>query len=193
MNIDSLENTRSELFTSLVQLVMRIDSTTWGTNQQKYLVRFQGELRMESELAYDQLSEALRSHDVTPLFRVEDGQHTILLLEGVIKPKRSNPLVNLVLFIFTVISVLFAGALYAYSGPVTDNTLLMLQYVVVNIWRGWPFAVSLLAIILAHEFGHYLAQMCHVDQKYLSGLCVHYAKWSTAIRLNYQCDQNDDE
>jgi membrane-associated protease RseP (regulator of RpoE activity) len=151
----------SDKYTPLVRRVMHIDSTTWGTSNQQFLVRYQGELLLESEKAYDQLAEALHSHEVTPLFRLENGQHTILLLEGVINTKPSNPWVNLILFIFTIFSVLFAGALYNYSGPVSDDNLSILQILLMNLWQGWPFAVSLLAILLAHEFGHYLAARYH--------------------------------
>ena len=112
---------KSELLTNLVRRVMRIDSTTWATSTQKYLVRYQGELLLDSEQAYDQLEGALKPHEITPLFRIEDGQHTILLLEGVIRPKPSNPWVNLVLLVLTVFSVLLAGALYDYSGPVSGD------------------------------------------------------------------------
>ncbi|MFC1996664.1 site-2 protease family protein [Chloroflexota bacterium] len=155
------ETPRSEQLTAQVQRVMRVDSTTWGTSNHDFLVRYQGKLLRDSELAYDQLAASLHPHEVTPLFRVEDGQQTIVLMEGVIIPKPSNPLVNLFLFFLTVISVLFAGALYDYSGPVSDDPIVMIQYVLMNLWRGWPFAVSLLAILLAHEFGHYLAARYH--------------------------------
>jgi membrane-associated protease RseP (regulator of RpoE activity) len=85
----------------------------------------------------------------------------ILLLEGVINPQPSNPIINLVLFVLTVFSVLFAGSLYDYSGPVSDDFFIMIQSFLRNLWKGWPFAVSLLAILLAHEFGHYLAARYH--------------------------------
>ena len=155
------EPSDTEILTLLVRRVMRIDSTTWGTHKQKFLVRFQGELFVESEKAYDQLAESLRSKNVTPLFRIEDGFHTINLVEGVIDPKPSNPIVNLVLFILTVFSVLLAGTLYDYAGPVSNDFFVIANYLLLNLWRGWPFAVSLLAILLAHEFGHYLAARYH--------------------------------
>ena len=79
------------MLTPLVRQVMRIDSTTWGTTEQNFLVRYQGELLVDSEQAYDQLAESLHQYEVTPLFRIEDGLHTIILLEGVIDPKPSNP------------------------------------------------------------------------------------------------------
>jgi len=140
---------------------MRIDSIQWGSTRQDYLVRYQGQLLLDSEQAYDQLSKALDSYGVTPFFRLENDQHTIIVIDGVIKPKPSNPWVNLVLFILTLFSVLFAGALYGYSGPVSDDNIQMVMNLLTNIGRGWPFAVSLLGILLAHEFGHYLAARYH--------------------------------
>ena len=52
----------------------------------------------------------------------------------------------------TVVSVLFAGA-SAWDGDVALRPALW--------WRGWTFAVPLLSILLAHEFGHYLAARWH--------------------------------
>lgn len=159
--IQEIEESNSDIFTPLVQRVFRIESTTWGTTKQNYLVRYQGELLLDSEAAYDQLAEGFHPHEVTPLFRIEDDQHTIILIEGVIEPKPSNPWVNLILFIFTIFSVLVAGALYDYTGPVSENAMVMVQHILSTLWTGWPFAVSMLAILLAHEFGHYLAARYH--------------------------------
>ena len=124
-------------------------------------MRYQGDLILDSEQAYDQIAEALRPFEVTPLFKIEDERHTIILVEGVIEPKPSNPWVNLILFVLTIFSVLLAGALYGYDGPVSDDALTMVGHILSNLWSGWPFAVSLLAILLAHEFGHYLAARYH--------------------------------
>ena len=160
-NFSIPEKSNNELLTALVGRVMRIEEVRWGKPKDRYLVRYQGSLTADSETAYDQLAENLRPHDVTPLFRIENERHTIVLVEGVIEPKPSNPRVNLVLFVLTVFSVLLAGALYDYSGPVSEDAWLMIQYVLANLLQGWPFAVSLLAILLAHEFGHYLAARYH--------------------------------
>ena len=64
---------------------------------------------------------------------------------------------NLVLFGATVLSVFLTGARYVDEGPGPVG------------WRdtwsslpsGWPFAVPLLAILLTHEFGHYIAARIH--------------------------------
>ncbi len=160
-NFREMQGSDSNFYASLVSRVMQIELTIWGTPEQKFLVRFQGDLTLNSELAYDQLAEVLRPHEVTPLFRIEDERHTIVLLEGVIDPKPSNPWLNLILFIFTVLSVLLAGTLYGYTGPVSEDTMVMLGYIASELWTGWPFAVSMLGILLAHEFGHYLAARYH--------------------------------
>ena len=82
------------------------------TRRKIIIVRYRGQLRTEdSEAAYDQLAAQLKPLNVTPLFRWDDDRHAILLVPGRPKPKPSNPRVNLIMFILTLVSVLFAGAL----------------------------------------------------------------------------------
>jgi len=150
-----------EIIARLVGRVLRIEDTTWGSSKQGYLARFRGELYGDSQTAYDQLAEALRPYDVTPLFRLEEERHTVILLEGTNHTTPSNPWVNLGLFILTLLSVLFAGAMYGYDGPVSGNFLKDIMHVLANLATGWPFAASMLGILLAHEFGHYLAARYH--------------------------------
>lgn len=93
---------------------------------------------------------------------MEDERQTVVLMPFVINPKPSNPWVNLVLFVLTLISMIFAGFLYAYDGQQSINGLGDLLSVFAENWTvGLSFAVSLLAILLAHEFGHYLAGRYH--------------------------------
>ncbi len=63
----------------------------------------------------------------------------------------------LVLFVLTAISVFWTGAVEA------DTTLTetLDPRRLLEIWRGWPFAVPLLAILIAHESGHYIAARLH--------------------------------
>lgn len=64
---------------------------------------------------------------------------------------------NLLLFGLTVVSVFFAGALYAQHAPERLSPLGILKV----LPYGWSFAVPLLAILLTHEFGHYFAARHH--------------------------------
>ncbi len=145
----------SEVLTSIVSRLFRVDEVTLGNPKQGYFLRYRGELLRDSVEAYDQLAEALRPYDITPLFRFEDRRQTILLVRGTLHPKPGRVSVNIILFALTVLSVLFAGAIYSYSGPMPNDALGQIWALATHLWVGWPFAVSLLAILLAHEFGHY--------------------------------------
>jgi membrane-associated protease RseP (regulator of RpoE activity) len=64
---------------------------------------------------------------------------------------------NLVLFVATVASVFLTGARYVDEGPGPAGWRDTLR----SLPSGWSFAVPLLAILLTHEFGHYIAARIH--------------------------------
>jgi membrane-associated protease RseP (regulator of RpoE activity) len=154
MTIPTSENDR---LTPLVSRIFSIEAITWGTPEQRYVVRYLGRLKKDSMEAYDELAAALKPHQLTPLFREEEDQHTIILLDGIVEPKPSNPWTNLILFILTLVSMLLAGAIYSYEGTGSENEIELILSLFANLKSGIPFGLSLLAILLAHEFGHYLA------------------------------------
>ena len=78
------------------------------------------------------------------------------LVAGVVDVKPSNPRVNLLLFLLTLLSVFFAGAIYSYDGPMPEDPAQQIFTLIKNIHTCIPFGISMLAILLAHEFGHYL-------------------------------------
>lgn len=155
--------------TPMVSEVLDVHSSEWAAQEQPVLVRFLGELKIDSIEAYDQLEKRLLPHNITPLFRVEQGQHAVILMRGVNQPRQSNPWVNLFLFLATLVSVVIVGALNAGAGPaveeLTGNAFrdLITYYLdaLRNMDKGLPFAISLLSILLAHEFGHYIAGRRH--------------------------------
>jgi len=142
-----------------VTQVMDVADVTIGRNE-KYAVRFRGQLKIDSVEAYDRVAAAFRTHNFTALFRVESDQHVILALPGVIDPRPSNAWVNYVLILLTIFSAFYTGAIYSYDGPATDLVQVLLEGLL-RIYTGWPFAVGLLSILLAHEFGHYIAARRH--------------------------------
>lgn len=154
-------STPADPYSSIIKSVFRIDDVTWGDEKGPYLVRFRGELLFAPEQAYDRLVTALTPLNVTPLFRQESGKHEIVLLQGIHKVRPSNPTTNYVLFGLTVISVLLAGTYSVYSGPSTTDFALIWPHLLPALKLGMAFTVSLLAILLAHEFGHYLAGRFH--------------------------------
>jgi len=145
----------TDIFTSIVARVFRVEEVTLGDPKKGYFLRYRGELTLDSIAAYEQLSTALQGYDITPLFRLEAGRQTILLVRGTVHPKPGRVSVNIILFLLTFLSVLFVGAVNSYNGPMPEDALGQTWTLIMHIWVGWPFAVSLLAILLAHEFGHY--------------------------------------
>jgi membrane-associated protease RseP (regulator of RpoE activity) len=155
-----------DALTSIVGRVLKIEDVTRGDPKKDFLARYRGRLYNEDTVAaYDQLAAALRPLDVTPLFRKEKDLHVIILSQGVLRPKPSNSRVNLLLFLLTAISVFWAGTYYTlagnYDGPANPDLRALWPYFIKSAGGGAAFAVSLLAILLAHEFGHYLAGRYH--------------------------------
>ena len=153
---------QTEVLNSIVSRRFRIEEITWGDPQRDFIVRYRGILlNADSAAAYDQLAEALRPLNITPLFRIEDGRQTVILTAGVIRPTLGKISANIGLFILTLLSVLFAGAMYSYRGEMPADFWGQIITLLLNLWVGWPFALSLLGILLAHEFGHYFAGRYH--------------------------------
>jgi membrane-associated protease RseP (regulator of RpoE activity) len=147
----------NDQYTSIIARYLRIDDTTWGEEKKGYLVRYRGQLyNQDSAQAYDQLAQALRPINITPLFRLEEDRHVILLLNGIIQPKPTKIWGNILFFVLTVLSVMFVGAENTTSAlPATFNSWVKFML------GGLPFAIALLAILACHEFGHYLAGRYH--------------------------------
>jgi membrane-associated protease RseP (regulator of RpoE activity) len=145
----------NDILNAIVARVFRYEDVTLGDPTKGFFLRYRGTLLIDSAQAYDQLAAALRPYNITPLFRIENGQQVILLLRGVVHPKPGRVSVNIALFILTVLSVMFAGTMSSYTGPMPQDFWGQMETILFHLWVGWPFAVSLLAILLAHEFGHY--------------------------------------
>ena len=145
----------TDIITIIVSRIFRVDEVTLGDPKRGFLLRYRGELLLDSLTAYDQLVESLRPYHITPLFRIEQGRQAVILMHELPQPKPGRVWVNILMFVLTVFSVLLAGALYGYTGPVPNDAWGQVRALLSHLWVGWPFAVSLLAILLAHEFGHY--------------------------------------
>jgi membrane-associated protease RseP (regulator of RpoE activity) len=65
---------------------------------------------------------------------------------------RKIPYLNIILFVLTFLSTLTVGALYEGVNLIKEP---------LKIYRGLPFSVTLLAILLAHELSHYISSRKH--------------------------------
>jgi len=150
----------TSILNGLVAQVFRIEDVTPGEPVRGLIARYRGHLLHEdSQAAYDQLSRSLEGYDITPLFRVEKESQVIYLVPRKPDAKPARVSVNLILFVLTILSVMLVGA--QPTGPLPADLLAQIGFLLRSILTGWPYAVSLLSILLAHEFGHYLMSRHH--------------------------------
>jgi len=150
----------TEILNSLVARVFRIEDVTLGEPARGMIARYRGELLYEdSEAAYDQLAQSLQAFDITPLFRMDEGRPVIYLVPRKPEAKPARVSINIILFLLTVLSVMFVGA--QPTGSMPTDPVGQLWFMARSFLSGWPYAVSLMSILLAHEFGHYLMSRHH--------------------------------
>jgi len=151
-----------EILNSLVARIFRIESIILGDTKRGFVSRYHGHLLGDdSATAYDQLAEAIAPYNLQPLFKIEKGEQIIIIVHQIGTKKQANASKNLLFFIATLLSVLFTGAVFESTLPESIGLFPLLQDALFHIWRGFPFALSLLSILLAHEFGHYLMGRHH--------------------------------
>ena len=133
-------------------------------NDQRVIVSYAGELRVESGEAYEELDKMLAQQDMFPIFRENRQrggvQHVVHVVQSRFHPERQGfPLTNLILFIATVVSVFITGMAIAI-GEISRTDLALAEQLTANglqeIWRGYPYALSIMLILVAHEGSHYL-------------------------------------
>ncbi len=150
----------TEILNGLVACVFHIDDVTSQDPSKGLLMRYRGHLLSEdSAAAYDELAERLAPYNIVPVFRIEEERHVIYLAPKQAEPPKENISTNVILFVLTVLSVMLAGA--QPEGPIPSDFLGQLLALAGSIFTGWPFALSLLGILLAHELGHYFMSRYH--------------------------------
>ena len=147
----------TEILSSHVSRIFRVEDVTLGDSRQ-WIARYRGHLLSEdSAAAYDQLADAVKPYGITPLFRNEDGGQVVYLIQTPIPPKQTARIyINVVLFILTIISMLLMGVDVPRESLPSDGSF-PLSLLFLNILSGWPFALSMMGILFAHEMGHYIA------------------------------------
>jgi membrane-associated protease RseP (regulator of RpoE activity) len=124
------------------------------------VIALRGRLLVHNDVFFSRWVDEFRQIGYTPVLRQDDEQHDLVMLHvmaGI--PRKTTPRVwiNVLLFVVTFLSTLFVGSLY---GAVELNSFADL-FRPENLLRGLPFALTLLGILGAHEFGHYFAASYH--------------------------------
>ncbi|MCP5100033.1 MAG: site-2 protease family protein [Chloroflexi bacterium] len=140
--VEALRNSISDLF--------MVGDTTLDNPNVGY-VRFRGRFLQDPADCFDELRERFEQFEFTPMIRDEDGRIALIGLPTVFNPPASKWSINLVLFLITIITTLMTGSIY--DAESMEQAL--------QLWRGWPFSLSLLVILGAHELGHYFAARYH--------------------------------
>jgi membrane-associated protease RseP (regulator of RpoE activity) len=110
---------------------------------------FGGRLLVPPGEALERLRPRLLPYGYTPFVREEGGVAWVQAIPYAEVAESRRVGLHLGLFLATVLTTLFSGALQAGVGP-TD-----LWHHPARLLLGLPFSVSLLAILGVHEFGHY--------------------------------------
>lgn len=136
-----------------------VQDVTLGIPEQPEVIRLRGLLQVPSHKAYPQIADRLRETGYTAVLR-RDTEHNLdelLAVPGMLpQAEPSRPWVHALLFGATVLTTLYVGAGMTEARPPDD-----LWWPLFHLWEGWPFALSLLSILLAHELGHYFTSRHH--------------------------------
>lgn len=112
---------------------------------------FRGTFTLSPGEAIPLLRERLGAAGFVPLVSRRGNEYEVRVVRDSV-PSHSNPLVNVVLFALTVCSTLVVGAANAGVDIIAHPE---------RVAAGIPFAASILAILIVHEFGHYLMAAYH--------------------------------
>jgi len=121
------------------------------------VVIFTGQFLRSPELVYSQITDSFRRLGYVPLLRQENGRDVLVAYPAPAAGARPRPMVNLVLFVLTVLCTLTAGTLQylVAADPAAVGLVPLLARVPANWVHGLPFTLALLGILGVHEFGHY--------------------------------------
>ncbi|PSQ44584.1 hypothetical protein BRD17_03850 [Halobacteriales archaeon SW_7_68_16] len=114
-------------------------------------VLYYGEPLVAADRVVEHAWEPFRSAGYEIDMRRKGGEY-VLVAEPVDLSIDGIPWTNVVLFVLTVVSTLFAGTLW-YHVDVGANPL--------GILRAWPFTAALLFVLGVHELGHYVMSRYH--------------------------------
>lgn len=109
------------------------------------VIHLYGHFLVDTAEAYPILRGRFQTLGYTPLFREEEGRTVIRAIPGEL-PTTQRPRLTLALtlIVLTALSTMTAGMEWRPE-----------RSAVANVLSGWPFAVTLMLILLAHELGHY--------------------------------------
>ena len=148
-------NERRKIFGQLEQRVsqeMEIDAMRYEDD----LVSFEGRLRGDSEAIYPRLKKIFAEVNLTPRLLEGESDRSIVIATPVsieeAKPDPQHFGVPLLLFTATLLTTTWVGALQEGVNLLEEPERFAI---------GLPYSLALMAILLIHELGHYVAGRLH--------------------------------
>ena len=117
---------------------------------------FYGHLRYAAEDVFPLIRARFEERGFTPMLRRVDGREVVIAMPGVIQPRPVNVTLNILLFLATVGTTMWAGSFLAAPPASPLDVFNPLRLI-----RGLPFALALLSILGIHELGHYIMARYH--------------------------------
>lgn len=150
--VETLQREIGELF-----LVRRV-----APRRHEDLIAFRGELLSENEGHFEEIERRLATHGFTAVLRREGGEDVLVAMAGLARRAGTgNPLVNVALFLATIVTTLAAGAAMNGQNLYAALTAVDIGAIGAAALAGAPFALTLMLILGVHELGHYLAARWH--------------------------------
>jgi len=144
-----------------VRVVMDVQQYESGATGSHLLATYRGKLRVESDQAYERLEPVFARAGSTILLRQEGETQILLAVDELKARKAGNPILNVVLFLATFATVLTVGLSYAQAYLQQTPSARELPIIGEPLPLALLYAGSLLGILVAHEFGHYLMGRYH--------------------------------
>lgn len=138
-----------------IEPVFAAEGITTGLGDGR-IIQLQGRLLTDPESAHKCIAARFEEHGYTALLRRppssrarprSEGQILVIALPLVKAAQPRREWAAVVLFVLTVISVLYMGGVWQGTASLWPPTYL---------WAGLPFAAGLLLPLITHEAGHYL-------------------------------------
>jgi Zn-dependent protease len=161
------------------------------------LIEFTGQLTCPSDQAFNHIYKSFIALGYTPMLTHRDGKEVVVAQHGIVEATKSDPRINAVLLVITIISTWFVGVtLYAATTPLgarllarTNDFGQLIGVILRNppLWIvGVPYALTLLAILGVHEMGHYVMAKRHkaeVTLPYFIPMPIGLGTMGAVIRL----------
>ena len=119
------------------------------------VIAFRGQIYGDTGSAFEQISHRFAGIGYTAwLNDLPGGGHEVVVTKGVVERKPERMWINVLLFLATLLSVLFIGMESAMQEAGLATAMSVRDFLL-NLYRGLPFAGTLMTILLAHELSHY--------------------------------------